>query len=170
MSDEGDEELIVAAGLFDFAADRGLVWMGSDEVGGDLAQQCDVCRPVVLAVSGDILAEPDVEHPMQFVFDLPMGSGHLDEGSSLDDRGEQEVADMAGQTAIGMAAGCLDGADGLRAGKGDNIDGDDAGAASIAAVMVILGGGLDTVEWLDVVQTSNRLGQEAGLIGLQRQA
>lgn len=95
---------------------------------------------MILTVSGGILAELDVEHPVQFVFDLPMSSGYLDQGGSRHDGGEQEVADMAGQTAIGMTACGLDGSDGLQAGEVDVIDGDDAGTASFAAVMVILTG------------------------------
>ncbi len=54
--------------------------MGADDVEGDFSQEGDVLRAVVLTVSCGVLAEVDVEDPVQFVFDVPMGSDGFDEG------------------------------------------------------------------------------------------
>ncbi|MHC2541835.1 hypothetical protein ACVINY_002483 [Sinorhizobium meliloti] len=61
-------ELVIPARLFDFPADGGLVGVRSQEV--EAAQEGNVLRAVVLAVSGGVLAEVDIQNPMQFVFDL----------------------------------------------------------------------------------------------------
>lgn len=67
MSDKRSEELVIPARLFDFPADGGLVGVRSQEVESDLAQEGNVLRAVVLAVSGGVLAEVDIQNPMQFV-------------------------------------------------------------------------------------------------------
>src|SRR5262245_7811625 len=74
-----EEEHIVPSGLFDFSSDGSLVWVGSQEVESDLAQDGDVLRPVVFAISGAILVEDHVEDPVELVLDRPMGADDVEQ-------------------------------------------------------------------------------------------
>jgi len=170
MSDKRSEEFVIPARLFNFPADGGLVGVRSQEVESDLAQEGNVLRAVVLAVSGGVLAEVDIQNSMQFAFDLPMGSYNLDQRARRHGGGEQEVADMAGQMAVGMTACGLDAADGLQAREVDIVDSHNAGAACLDAVMGSLGCNLDALDVVGVLDAGERLGQEAGLVGLECQS
>src|SRR5690349_13753346 len=69
LGEEGEQEGIVPSGAFDFSAERSLVRMRSENVEGQLSQNREVLRSMVLAVSGAILVEDNVENPMELVLD-----------------------------------------------------------------------------------------------------
>ena len=46
--------------------------MSSDEVDGDLSQQCEIANSGAVANPAVILAEGDVKHPVQAVLDRPV--------------------------------------------------------------------------------------------------
>lgn len=68
-----DEIVIIPGAFLDAVADGNFVDIGClKHVSGDAIEQCCVGRGVVLAGAGLILAQMNVEHPMQPVLDLPM--------------------------------------------------------------------------------------------------
>src|SRR5690242_18073741 len=69
MTEGGQEEGIVPACTFDFAADRGAVGVGPQDVECEPAQDSEVFGGVVLSSAVGVLGEVDVEHPMEPVLD-----------------------------------------------------------------------------------------------------
>ena len=51
---------------------------GLEEVSGDPVEERDVGRSVVLAGTAEILIQMNVQHPVQAVFDLPVGSRKIE--------------------------------------------------------------------------------------------
>src|SRR5688572_31687038 len=134
-----EKEHVVPSGLFDFSSDGSLVWVGSQEVESDLSQQGDVLRPVVFAISGTVLVEDDVEHPVELVLDGPMGSHDMEQLAGRHGPGKQEVSrvDLVG-LALDPAHG-IDPCDGANArevvGLGQGGVGNDLGRALVHATV-----------------------------------
>src|SRR6266705_2781178 len=64
MADEIEEEAVVPSGAQEFSAQRSLgVGMGSGDVERQSSQDGEVCRPIILAVAGQIFVEGNIERP-----------------------------------------------------------------------------------------------------------
>ena len=100
-----EEEGVVLAGAFDLAAGRALVGIGAQEIEGEAAQAGEVFRGVVLAGARAVLVHDHVEHPVELVFDLPVGAHDLGDAGGGKRLGEQVVARGGGALAVDLARG-----------------------------------------------------------------
>src|SRR5512134_2496687 len=75
LGKERGEEMVVPCGAFEFKARGALGFFCADDVEGDVAEDGEVLWAVVLAVAGIVLVHGDIEHPMEGVFNSPMGAG-----------------------------------------------------------------------------------------------
>ena len=106
MGEEGEQEAVVPSGPLSFALDRCLFGMLPHDVEGELADESEVLRAVIGAASSGIFTKGDIEHPMELVFDGPVGPRDLEHALRGQDRREQEVADDHRLWSIGaLAAG-----------------------------------------------------------------
>jgi hypothetical protein len=115
LSKYREEEGIVPSGALDLSADRCLVGMGAQRVERELSQHGKVVRSMILAVSRGILAEDDVEDPMELVLDGPVLADDVEQPGGAEHAGEQEVShhDVVGLALDAAHAGNAgDGADG----------------------------------------------------------
>jgi len=74
LCEEAGEEGVVPAGSLDLAFHRSLGAFELGEVERDAAQQGDVLRSMIQAISGLVLIHGDVEDPMQSILDAPMST------------------------------------------------------------------------------------------------
>ncbi len=74
LAENGSGERVGPSGSLALAAYGYVGSRGSEDVEGEFSQCGEVFRSVVTSVSGAVLVEPDVEHPVQAVFDPPMGA------------------------------------------------------------------------------------------------
>ena len=65
------------AARFIFSGDGPVVRLGSQDVEGDAAQDSEVLGSVILARSGVVLMQDDVERPVKLVLDAPVRSHDL---------------------------------------------------------------------------------------------
>ena len=79
LCEEAGEEGVVPAGSLDLAFHRSLGAFELGEVERDAAQQGDVLRSMIQAISGLVLIHGDVEDPMQSILDAPMSTHDLAE-------------------------------------------------------------------------------------------
>ena len=79
MSHEVEEFLVVPAGLESFVAHRGFSRVASEDVEGQLSDDGEIGRSVVLSGSGLIFSEQDVELPVEVIFDLPVASDYAEQ-------------------------------------------------------------------------------------------
>ncbi len=169
MADEIEEEAVVPSGAQEFSAQRSLgVGMGSGDVERQSSQDGEVCRPIILAVAGQIFVEGNIERPMQRVLDTPMRSNDLKHPVGRPAPGEKEVAyDRRFGAAPAFHSG-----DGGKPGKvvlqGHKPSGYDAGRPDLVAIMSALGGAGQLGRRFG---RQGRLGiaQQRRLVGLQRQ-
>src|SRR5215203_7549114 len=106
---ELEHVVVVPSGLLAPGAHTGLGWaIAADEVDCDLAQDGQVARGAPVAHAAVVLAEGDVEHPVQRVLDAPVRADRLTEGGRIVAAARQEVADLGLDL-----RGAVDAADGL---------------------------------------------------------
>lgn len=75
MGDSGDEIVIVPSAFSDAMADGDLVAIGQlKDVSDDAIDEGDIGGSIVFSGSAVVFAQVHVQHPMQAVFDLPVGS------------------------------------------------------------------------------------------------
>ncbi len=110
-------------------------------------ENSEVSWTVVAAVAGAVLVHVDIEHPVEAVFDAPMGAGGLVQALGREGFGEQIVGGLGGRRVgvraleFARAANC---ADGFQAGpvmdvlQPTDIVGDD-GASGLDAPMIGVG-------------------------------
>src|SRR5690242_21596537 len=79
--------------------------MRSENVEGQLSQNREVLRSMVLAVSGAILVEDNVENPMELVLDRPVGADHIEKPCGREPARQQEVSDQRFFLAVEAADG-----------------------------------------------------------------
>src|SRR6266446_7452813 len=72
MSKEFEEELLFPCSELHFAPDGSIIGVSPQDVERDAAQDGKILRPVILARSGIILVEDNVEPPVQLVFYAPV--------------------------------------------------------------------------------------------------
>ena len=98
-------------------------------------------RPVVLAGSGVVFMENDVERPVQGIFDPPRRALDFEGAIGRETLGESEMVDAGGGFALARLSLGFDACEGGQTGKGRRIlwRGDHAGAAALAPVMSALG-------------------------------
>src|SRR5215211_8449405 len=72
--DQRGHEAVVPGGRFALALEARLRGVGAGRVQSDLAQERQIARRGALAHPARILAETNVEHPMQPVLDRPMAA------------------------------------------------------------------------------------------------
>src|SRR2546421_333375 len=77
MTEHAEEEGVVPAGTLDFAPDRGVVRVSSQDVEGEPAQGGKVLGSIVLSGTIVVLGELNVEYPMELVFDAPVAACDL---------------------------------------------------------------------------------------------
>src|SRR5712691_922473 len=137
MSKEFEEELLLPCGEFHFASYGSIIGMSLQDVERDAAHDGKILWPVILARSGIILVEDNVEPPVQLVFYAPMRARDFERASGRQPLGQDHVVHCAGQLAVGVALG-FDAADGGEIGKGRRVGrlGNDAGAAPFAPVVI----------------------------------
>src|SRR3954447_14393222 len=108
--DDPEHVIIVPGGLLTPTAKAGLTAaIGGDEIDGNLAEQGKVAGGGAMAHPAVILAEGDIENPMQAVLDAPVpADGPGQDGRVVVAAGE-EVADLdLGLAGAVDAADCLD--------------------------------------------------------------
>ena len=74
MADDASGEGVGPSGAFAFSGDGEFGSCGSEQGEGEFSQNCQVFRAVILAVSGAVLVEGHIQHPMQGVLDGPVGA------------------------------------------------------------------------------------------------
>src|SRR5258708_14131718 len=72
MSKELEEEFLLPSCKLHFSTDRSIIRVCSQDVDGDAAQDGKILWPIILAGSGIVFVEDDVERPVQLIFDAPM--------------------------------------------------------------------------------------------------
>src|SRR5580700_11532154 len=93
LGEHREKEGVVPASVLDFAAYGSLVGMRAKNVECELAQNSEVFGAIVSAVAGAVFVEDDVEHPVQAVFDAPMGARDGQDPRRRPGLREQEVSD-----------------------------------------------------------------------------
>lgn len=78
MAEHGEEEGVVPSGALELLLHGALGGMVSCNVEGELSEQGEVLRGVVLAAAGAVFVEDDVEHPVELVPDGPVGPGDVE--------------------------------------------------------------------------------------------
>src|SRR6202140_3506308 len=91
MAEGCDEEGIVPASAFDFAPQGGSIWVSSQDVEGEPAQNGEVLGSIVLARAVAVFGKMDVEHPMELVLDAPMTAGDVQQPLGRDVFGQEIV-------------------------------------------------------------------------------
>src|SRR3954466_1898047 len=98
MSLAGDdlEHVVVVPGRYfaPTASAGSAAAVSGDEVEGDFAQEGEVAGGGTVAHATVVLAEGDVEHPMQGVFDAPVPADGLDQDGGIIAATTEEVADL----------------------------------------------------------------------------
>ena len=74
LGEERSEEVVVPSSAFELAAHGAFRGFELGEVEGEAPEECEIARPVVLAIARLILVEDDVEHPMELVLDGPVAA------------------------------------------------------------------------------------------------
>src|SRR6266852_5968931 len=74
LVDEADEEGVVPGCGFDLLLDGEFGWMDAQDVEGELSQDREVLGSIVLSRAIGVLAQDDVEKPVQVVLDRPSTS------------------------------------------------------------------------------------------------
>lgn len=126
--------------------------MSSDQVEGEFADDGEVLRGVVLAGTGGVLGEVDVEHSVKLVLDGPVGPGDLQHAFGGGDGGQEEPADgdrlgLAGDLAAGLDPG--DGGDPWKVDAGGGHDDDTTAFAAVVRDRGSLPGALAWVRGVD---------------------
>ena len=88
------------------------------EVDGEVFDDGHVLRAVAGPQAGEIVAEDDIEHPMEPVFDAPMGAHRLGEGCGIELGRAEIVAAFVRGFAAALGFG-LDHRDHRQAGEGN---------------------------------------------------
>lgn len=117
MREDFQEEVVAPAGAQDFVVGRHLGGMGLKQVEGGLAQDGEVLGPVAEDGAGLVLAEGDVEAPMQVVLDAPVGAHDAAQALGGDEAGEDEVFELGLSGQLGVAAPGFDARDSAQAGE-----------------------------------------------------
>ena len=87
MPEDCCEIIGIPAGAFSSELDASLVLGGSDEVDGEVSDDRHVFRAVPDSETRLIVAEGDVENPMQAVLDGPVGANGFGCAGSAEQRG-----------------------------------------------------------------------------------
>jgi hypothetical protein len=98
MAEDLHEESIVPASALDFAPQGGSIWVSSQDVEGEPAQNGEVLGSMVAARTVVVLGKMDVEHPMELVLDTPMAAGDVEQPLGRDVFG-QEIVRTTGASA-----------------------------------------------------------------------
>src|SRR5260370_37628376 len=122
MRKELEEELGFPWGEVHFAGDGGIIRMRPQDVERDTAQDRKVFWAVILACSGVVLVEDDIELPMELIFYAPMRARDFEHAFGRKALGQVHIMHRLGQLAIRMSLG-LDAADGGEAGEGGRCRG-----------------------------------------------
>lgn len=79
MGESVDEIVVIPSAFLDAMADGNFVGVGSlEDISGEAVDEGSVSGSIVLAGTAQVLAQIHVEHPVQAILDLPMGSGELE--------------------------------------------------------------------------------------------
>ena len=107
--------------------------MSSQDIEGDASQDGEVLGSVILARSGAVFVEDDIERPMKLVLDAPMRSHDPQKAPWIEDLREGGVMNLCSGPGVGGSLG-LDPAESDEAGKGrrGGRNGDDAGPSPLA--------------------------------------
>ena len=100
LSDEFGEEVVAPAGTFEFASEGALGVFSANEIEGEVAQDGEVLRAAIEAVSRLILVHDDIEGPVEAVLDAPVGAD--DRAKALDR--ERRAEEIVGRFGGGFAA------------------------------------------------------------------
>src|SRR4051812_10742000 len=96
VSDDPEHVVVVPGRHFTPTASAGsAAAVSGDKVEGDLAQEGEVAGSGAVAHAAVVLAEGDVEHPMQCVLDAPVPADGLDQDGGIIATTREEVADLA---------------------------------------------------------------------------
>src|SRR5689334_6181514 len=94
-SDDLEHVVVVPGRHFAPTASAGLATaISGDEVEGDFAQEGEVAGGGTIAHATVVLAEGDVEHPMQGVFDAPVPADGWGQAGGIIAAAAEEVADL----------------------------------------------------------------------------
>lgn len=75
MGESVDEIVVVPCAFLDAMADGGFVDIDAlQDVAGDTGDDCEIGWSIVFARPAEVFVEMNVEHPVQAIFDLPMGA------------------------------------------------------------------------------------------------
>src|SRR3954468_2871883 len=96
---------VVPGSLLAPAAEAGLgAPVSSDQVEGDLTKEREVARSRPVAHAAVILAEGDVQHPMQRVLNAPVPADRPDQDGRVVAAAREEVADLGFNLACAVDA------------------------------------------------------------------
>src|SRR2546423_1858985 len=74
LGEEVEQVCVLPSCTFHFSANRGFVGVGVEDVESETADHGEICRAIVLAGTGAIFIEHDVEDPVQTVLDTPVSA------------------------------------------------------------------------------------------------
>src|ERR1700754_1635940 len=94
MGESVEKEFVVPSGMEHLVADALRPGSCLEDVDGDLSEGSEVLGGMIFAGSAGILAEQDVEYPVEIVLDAPMGANDLEELLGGKFAREQEEADL----------------------------------------------------------------------------
>src|SRR5271168_1970689 len=119
VTEEVEKEGIVPAGTLDFLSHGYGVGMRANDIDRKSSQDREVLGTIVFSGTVAILAEHDVEHPMQPVLDAPVTAHNLQQSFGGNVLGKQIIAHsrLVGAAAVEASA------------RGDARDGDHTGKA-----------------------------------------
>jgi hypothetical protein len=154
VAEEVEKEGIVPSGALDFLAQGYGVGMRANDIGGKSSQDREVLWSIVFSCTIAILAEHDVEHPMQAVLDAPMTAHNLQQSFGWNVLGKQVIAHgrLVGAAAMEASA------------RGDARDGDHTGKAVCGSDVGVANDG-GTPGFVTVVSGRFQLLGDAALAG-----
>ena len=84
MAEGGEKEVVIPSGLEHFVADARRTRCGLQGVEGQLTNEGEIFRGMILAAAAGVLVEQNVENPVKVVLDAPVDAHDLEQaGASL---------------------------------------------------------------------------------------
>ena len=92
MSKEFEEELSLPSCEFHFAPDGPIEGVGAQDIECDATNHGEILWREVLAGSGVVFVEDDVELPMEIILDAPMSARDFEHAVRWEALGERDIA------------------------------------------------------------------------------
>jgi hypothetical protein len=117
MGKDREKEVVVPSGLEHFVAGAYRTWRGLQGIDGQLSDDGEIFRSMVLAAAAGVLVEQNVENPVQVVLDAPVGAHDVEQFLGRQQARSQKVSDPVLGSLAGIGTPTVDAANGSDSGE-----------------------------------------------------